>query len=245
MEIQQYLFELLHLQNYVHIPGLGTFIIQEKKSNINEENNTIEPDSRKLEFIEEINTKDTIFANYLTQKRNISFDNANYFIEKFVIKVKQELSRNKKSELSPLGYFFTDDLQTKIQFEPTLTNLSITSFGLPPVSLTPIDKDTPVEAFTKQIKHNIHRKSATNWIKRFLIVASIILVLVVLGFFTIKHNFLNENKDYRSLIPFLYDRSESDTLKRQYQTRPLGVDTNFATPDSLLNVINKTDSLNN
>ncbi len=245
MELQQYLFELLHLQNYVYVPGLGTFIITDKQATIDTENNRIEPESRKLEFIEEIRVGDSLFAEYLTKKRNISFDNANYFIEKFVIKVKQELSRNKKSELVPLGFFFTDDLQSKIQFEPSITNFSISGFGLPPVELTPIEKDNPVEAFTKQIKHNIHRKNTTNWIKRFFIVSCIILILVIIGFFTVKHNFLNENGDYRSLVPFIYDRTENDTLKRQYQNRPLGIDTTIIVPDSLLNIPTKTDSINN
>lgn len=141
MDIISYLLEILQLRKEVGITDLGTFYKKKSPGRYDKEKQSFLPPSYSLQFTSELK-EDEALANFISAKRNISVDSANYYISQFADDIKQKLEVEHEAELENFGrLFFTE--HAGLSFEP-IENISYGSefYGLPSLQETVTDDDT-------------------------------------------------------------------------------------------------------
>jgi hypothetical protein len=143
MEILQYLAELLQNRKQVGIPGLGTIYKTKSPGRYDEKTHSFLPPSYTLQFSTDMLESEAL-AQYISSRRNISIDSANYFIEQFSDKAVQELSETNETQLGEIGKLSTVD--GNIIFEPGASAVvGFEYFGLPEVKEEELIVEQPVE----------------------------------------------------------------------------------------------------
>jgi len=132
MDILSYLSELVQTRKFVGIAGLGTLLKKKIPGRYDAGTHSFVPPSFTLEFITEIK-EDTILADYISKKRNVSADTANYFITEFSEGVKKELEEHQKAGLGDLGNLVKADGQVVLEPAEKL-NYGFDFYGLPAIT---------------------------------------------------------------------------------------------------------------
>ena len=152
MDILSYLSELIQTRKLVGIPGLGTIYKKKSPGRYDAETHSFLPPSYTVDFTEEVK-EEVLLSEFISKKRNVSADTANYFIEEFSNQVGKELNDQHKAEFGSFGILRKQD--DKLTLEPaTGLNTGFDFFGLPAVkAAAPVHQettpapleDTPVE----------------------------------------------------------------------------------------------------
>lgn len=132
--------ELLYTTDPVIIPGLGGFVSSPVSANVDYVQGSVEAPSKKIEFNPNLVINDGVLARYVAEKYTVSFREAVEAITNFVKEAKETLNRREIVEIPDVGRIYLD-YQQQIRFMPDKTNFSTDSFGLPPVSFTPIVRE--------------------------------------------------------------------------------------------------------
>ena len=131
MDILSYLASLIQTNNEVGVPGLGTFVKKKSPGRYDASLHAFLPPSYQLAFDPEVR-ETGLLAEYVSKQHNLSEASANYHIEQFVAKVKQELNDELEADVSPLGRLLLSG--RLITFLPNENlNLGHQFFGLPAV----------------------------------------------------------------------------------------------------------------
>lgn len=89
MNLADYVSELLSQRNTVTVPGLGRFEKVRIDGYYSDSEAKFYPPRHQVKFNPQTTDDDT-FAEYIARKKNISLASAKYFIEKFIIKLKED-----------------------------------------------------------------------------------------------------------------------------------------------------------
>ncbi|WAC39422.1 SPOR domain-containing protein [Pedobacter sp. SL55] len=147
MDILQYLIALLKTRKQIGIEGLGTLYKKKTPGRYDAETHSFLPPSYALEFTT-AQLENTALSEYIQNKRGISADSAQYFINQFVAEVQQSLA-NGAYELANLGTLQKAD--GHLTFTPSQDiNTGFDFFALPPVTaaISPASNEEP-EEFSK------------------------------------------------------------------------------------------------
>lgn len=178
MDITTFISTLLNTEKQVSIPGLGIIRASEgpqadgKIEGNQQATDRFFPFLTGLTFSEKEQVRDGKLAKLVAEHRQISPHMAEYEVDKFVIRVKQELSRNGSFELPHVGMLSAGALGT-VNFYSAFNDRAL--FGLSPVELKPLAHDNVVEAFTRKIGFKNVRKN------KFRLVWAILIGLIILG----------------------------------------------------------------
>ncbi len=142
MDIILYLTELLQTRKTVGIVGLGTLYKKKLPGKYDAVQHAFIPPSFVLAFTTEIKEEEEL-ANYISSKRNISKESANYYISEFAEKIQVQLVDHQEADLEPIGKLkLVNDEITFISTEEQ--SFGYESYGLP--TLTEIDQQAPIKA---------------------------------------------------------------------------------------------------
>jgi len=131
MDILSYLIELLKARKEVGIVGLGTIHKKKSPGRYDAETHSFLPPGHKLEFTEELEEQSAL-AEFISKKKNISFDSSKYYIEQFAEELQKQLRETGHADLGELGSFTADE--DGIFFNPHApTNFGFDFYGLPSV----------------------------------------------------------------------------------------------------------------
>ncbi len=134
MDIKPYLLELIATRKTVGINALGTLYKKKIPGRYDSETHSFLPPKHTIAFTNEI-TDDTTLATFISEKKNISVESANYYINEFVEAIQSQLADHQYADFSPLGEL--KDIDGKIVFESSKTiDNSFDFYGLPSVSAT-------------------------------------------------------------------------------------------------------------
>ncbi|QEC52731.1 hypothetical protein EDD80_11259 [Anseongella ginsenosidimutans] len=185
MDITKSIAILLSTEKQVCIPGLGTLSTSVQHADEHPKKKPAEQSGQKKEgrdhffpflaglaFSEKYDARDRKLAEKIAESRQINPNLAGYEVDKFVIRVKQELSRNGSFELPEVGKL-TAGQSGKVIFESLLNDRAI--FGLSPVELKPLEHGNMVEVITRKIGFKNVRKN------KFKLVWAILIGLIILG----------------------------------------------------------------
>lgn len=181
--------ELLVKNNCVIIPGFGAFIGNYNPAEIRMSESKIFPPSKNIAFNRTLKANDGLLVNYIAQQNAISYSEAEIKVAEFSKYCNEFLAQNKSLIFKNIGRL-TLDTDDKIQFKAFLVrNYLIESFGLQPMTLSPISrlKDTGVLIKSTQ-NHTIHpdllsaiKSPNRKFKKKYLLLASIIGIVCLTG----------------------------------------------------------------
>ena len=128
MEINQYVKELLLLNDCVIIPEFGGFVANYKPSTI--ENNQFFPPTKEIAFNNKLNSNDGLLINYISETEGIDYFSAKQKLDNFVEETNLNLERNRNVYFEGVGYLHYDSRENLL-FEPQVKqNLLVDSYGL-------------------------------------------------------------------------------------------------------------------
>lgn len=128
MEINQYIKELLLLNDCVIIPQFGGFVANYKTATI--ENNQFFPPSKEIAFNNKLISNDGLLINYISDCERIDYYSAKQKLESFVEEALLSLERNRNVYFDGIGYLHYDSRENLL-FEPQLKqNLLVEAYGL-------------------------------------------------------------------------------------------------------------------
>lgn len=141
--------EILTRDQFVTLPGLGSFIVKELSPTINPINGEIKPRHSSIVFNSRIIEDDGILSSQYKSLFHISFKEAQETIKKEIQLLKKQLTEKKYFAFNPLGNFFFNE-NSGIFFVPRAqNNINTQSFGLKPlkwVSPAATVNETNIEA---------------------------------------------------------------------------------------------------
>lgn len=130
MDIALYISTILHEQDEVGVPGLGTFFKRDSEAHFDSSSRKFYPPGTLVAFRPEVSS-DNVLVDYISKAKRISTASAEYFAEKFGREINKELQSAGSISLGDLGSLYRSD--PGLRFEPGTTVFSPASFGLVPI----------------------------------------------------------------------------------------------------------------
>ncbi|MBB2145546.1 hypothetical protein GM921_08630 [Pedobacter sp. LMG 31464] len=147
MDILLYLTELLQTRKTVGIAGLGTLYKKKSPGKYDADKHAFVPPSYIIAFTKELKEQEEL-ANFISNKRNITTDSANYYIGEFAEKIHAELADKYEADLAPIGKLkLVNDELTFIPEQES--SFGFEFYGLP--TLTEINSETEKEEISTPI----------------------------------------------------------------------------------------------
>jgi len=184
MEINQYVKELLLLNDCVIIPEFGGFVANYKPSTI--ENNQFFPPTKEIAFNNKLNSNDGLLINYISETEGIDYFSAKQKLDNFVEETNLNLERNRNVYFEGVGYLHYDSRENLL-FEPQVKqNLLVDSYGLQNFSYEKLyQRQMPKPAFKVEYREPVPVIFQKRKLKK-LVVA--IPLLVAMALIPIKNN---------------------------------------------------------
>ena len=170
IDITPYIKELLFENNSLVVPGFGALTWKYSPSTIDHVQGLLNPPTKSINFDGNLVVNDGKLVDIIQQKHQVSTEEANRQIAKFVSIMRDQLDRREMVNIAGVGRLYKD-FEHKIQFIPDSTNFNKEAFGLPTVNFYPILRDkvtadsivpsgstTPSHKYTK-------KKSFAEWFK--------------------------------------------------------------------------------
>ena len=128
MEINQYIKELLLLNDCVIIPEFGGFVANYKPASF--QNNQFYPPSKEIAFNNKLSSNDGLLINFISDTEGINYFEAKEKLNSFIEETLMSLERNRNVYFEGVGYLHYDSRENLL-FEPQLkNNLLADSYGL-------------------------------------------------------------------------------------------------------------------
>ncbi|MDA9360320.1 SPOR domain-containing protein [Flavobacteriaceae bacterium] len=142
MTLVQYIKELLYQYECVIIPQLGAFLTQPVAIRIDREKGIFFPPGKELSFNGLLTHNDGLLANYIAQRKSISYENALQEIQQEADNWSRKLKIGQFVILNGIGELRFNSEQ-KIEFLPySKTNFDTNSIGLTSFTKKPVSKIT-------------------------------------------------------------------------------------------------------
>ncbi|MFD0940662.1 HU domain-containing protein [Pedobacter boryungensis] len=150
MDILLYLTELLQTRKTVGIAGLGTLYKKKSPGKYDADKHAFVPPSYTIAFTTELKEQEEL-ANFISAKRNITLDSANYYIGEFSDKIHAELADKYEADLEPIGKLkLVNDEITFIREQES--NFGFDFFGLP--TLTELNSESELKDNSAPVEEN-------------------------------------------------------------------------------------------
>lgn len=134
IDVAKYIAHLLYNHNSVIVPGLGTFSTRELSAVINEDEGTVEPPRKTIDFNESLRTNDNLLAGYIARAASITEANALQQVNKFVNNLQADIEAGAAITFDNIGTFKKDEGNILFEAEHN-SNYNLLTYGLSEVSL--------------------------------------------------------------------------------------------------------------
>lgn len=171
IDITPYIKELLFENNSLVIPGFGALTLKYAPSTIDHVQGLLNPPTKSIQFDKNLVVNDGKLIDIIQQKHQVTTEEANRQIAKFVSIMKDQLDRREMVNIAGVGRLYKD-FESNIQFIPDSTNFNKDAFGLPTVNFYPILRekvtaDTIVPSGSAKSYQYTEKKSFLEWFKDF------------------------------------------------------------------------------
>ena len=189
MEINQYIKELLLLNDCVIIPEFGGFVANYKPATI--ENNQFYPPTKEIAFNNKLISNDGLLINYISDSEGTNYFSAKQKLENFVEETLLNLERNRTVYFEGVGYLHYDSREN-LQFEPQLKhNLLIESYGLQNFSYEKLyQRQIPKPAFKVEYREPVPDLFEKRKLKKLVVAIPLLMAMALIP--------MKNNKEYLS-----------------------------------------------
>lgn len=189
MEINQYIKELLLLNDCVIIPDFGGFVANYKPASI--ENNRFTPPAKEVAFNNKLTSNDGLLVNYISDVEGIGYFEARQNLENFVEEMQLNLERNRNVYFEGVGYLHYDSRENLL-FEPQLKqNLLVESYGLQNFSYENLyQRQMPKPAFKVEYKEPIPVVFQKRKLQKLVVAVPLLMAMALIP--------MKNNKEYLS-----------------------------------------------
>jgi hypothetical protein len=143
MDLAIYISELLGREGEVSVPGIGHFAQVRINGYYNEAENKFYPPTNEIKFEPQSRDNDGL-AKYIANKKNISLASSKYFIEKYVIGIKQQVD-SKNVEIAGLGFLYTNGEVLAFKASNAAEANDPSFYGFPPVNIPQPDENPVID----------------------------------------------------------------------------------------------------
>lgn len=189
MEINQYIKELLLLNDCVIIPEFGGFVANYKPATI--ENNQFFPPTKEIAFNNKLNSNDGLLINYISETEGIDYFSARQKLDSFVEETNLNLERNRNVHFEGVGYLHYDSRENLL-FEPLLRqNLLVDSYGLQNFSYEKLyQRQMPKPAFKVEYREPVPVIFQKRKLKKLVVAIPLLVAMALIP--------MKNNKEYLS-----------------------------------------------
>ncbi len=233
MDVAAYIKQLLQQEQFIYVPGLGTFLMRKTAGIYHPEQQRFYPPKNSIDFVAEAK-QDERLENYISKEKNISANAAKYFIEKFV----DELKKNAINQNIPVKEaLFSAEKKISPVFNKE-------NFGLPVVKLSAVKKASELpekeEIIQQDYIGNFYREFSRKHAEEQAIAKTkrdtvfwagifLLLMIGILGFYTL---YLYYPDIYTRFIPRVAD--ETVVLKPVDSVKQIPVTQNPTLKDTVI-----------
>jgi nucleoid DNA-binding protein len=189
VEINQYIKELLLLNDCVIIPEFGGFVANYKPATI--ENNQFFAPSKEIAFNNKLISNDGLLINYISDSEGINYFEAKQKLDNFVEETLLNLERNRNVYFDGVGYLHYDSREN-LQFEPQLKqNLLIDSYGLENFSYEKLyQRQMPKPAFKVEYREPVPVIFQKRKLQKLIVAIPLLMAMALIP--------MKNNKEYLS-----------------------------------------------
>lgn len=189
MEINQYIKELLLLNDCVIIPEFGGFVANYKPAVV--EGNQFFPPCKEIAFNNKLISNDGLLINFIADQEGISYFNAKQKLDDFVEETLLSLEQNRNIYFDGVGYLHYDSREN-LQFEPQLKqNLLVESYGLQNFSYEKLyQRQIPKPAFKVDYKEPVPVIFQKRKVQKLIIAIPLLMAMALIP--------MKNNKEYLS-----------------------------------------------
>jgi len=187
VEINQYIKELLLLNDCVIIPEFGGFVANYKPATI--ENNRFSAPTKEIAFNNKLISNDGLLINFISEAERIDYFSAKQKLDGFVEETILNLERNRNVYFEGVGYLHYDSRENLL-FEPQIKeNLLVESFGLQNFSYEKLyQRQVPKPVFKIEHQDAIPVIFEKRKLKRIVVALPLLLAMALIP--------LKNNKEY-------------------------------------------------
>lgn len=226
MNIAAYISKLLYYNDCVIVPGFGGFVTDYAPAKIHPNTHTFLPPSKSILFNSKLTNDDGILMHFIALQEQISYAEAKMEINYFVQELLLELEEGKEVVLEKIG-LFTKSIENSFSFNPDKSiNYLEASYGLPtfvspPISRKPIHKRIEKKFIDRKPVPDSERKDR----KIYWAYATIIPVVLIIGWFVLMNGYDNKNAQQTGVITLAdtdnFEEVVNPNEKAEKVTQPL------------------------
>lgn len=189
MEINQYIKELLLLNDCVIIPEFGGFVANYKPAT--SENNQFYPPTKEIAFNNKLISNDGLLISYISESEGTNYFSAKQKLGNFVEETLLNLERSRTVYFEGVGYLHYDSREN-LQFEPQLKhNLLVESYGLQNFSYEKLyQRQMPKPAFTLEYREPVSDLFEKRRLKKLVVALPLLMAMALIP--------MKNNKEYLS-----------------------------------------------
>lgn len=212
INVSKHIYDLLFDHDCVIIPNFGGFVANYASSKYDSLTNTITPPKKHLLFNKNLINNDGLLAHWVSSAEGLSYDKALSAIEDFSVNLIKKLNSEKRVELLGIGILFL--AQGQYRFKSDETNFLISSFGLPVLSVVPLQpsskptgKDqTPIIPLKEKSQQNQKTPKRYWWVA-----AALLPVFFYTAWIPLKTNLFTDHSKfhYSDLNPFSFSKKNN------------------------------------
>ena len=208
--LENYISELLYIEDCIIVPDFGGFIVNDKSATINEKSGEITPPSKTILFNSQLVNNDGLLVNYIAKKENISNKECLANVLAISKKLKSKLFETKILRINKVGLLTIGSENNILFTQEKGYNYNLNSFGMRSVNSNKIDKK---ERIKNEIQNtvNVIEKNIISSNQMFLRAAAVAIPLILISFISI-----NQEKNIAtiyekmSLIDFSFTKNDKN-----------------------------------
>ena len=180
--VVKHISNLLYDHDCVIITNFGAFVCNHTSAKLDDVTGILSPPGKSILFNSQLKENDGLLINHISQKENISLDDAQIELAKFVEDCKKNLSQFKSLRFDKIGLLTLNDENKIIFSQDSNTNYNKNSFGFQDLVNNKISRDH-AEVVEESLKIIKSKKTFNS--KRILKAAAILIPLIGISLLSI------------------------------------------------------------
>ena len=224
LDIPYYIRQVLREQRKVHVPGIGTFRIDQTSAHFSDDKTIISPPSLNVLF-DETESEDDSLLKYILDAGLLTESKARKKIEQYTQSAFNKLLNVDSFLIEGVGKLVKNVGQDKVGFEPKITDLTKEFSDLAPMNLTPISRIQEQIPSASIADVNLKAEESGSLLPRILLILLLALLFISLYFIGayLYNSYSNQAEEEKTEVPIVNEVEDvatmSDSSEKELELR--------------------------